>query len=153
MYAGSPLLLAISYYVSQSIYLFSAAVVILTAKREGMKQGIYSVAILVLAGTISIMLKDIFRLPRPAGYAPGTVGRYGFPSTHTSVSFAGASLLSSRIFYLWASLIALSRIVLGVHYIHDIIGGLLLGVLLGTAARAYQKDICNAMERVLGRNS
>jgi len=145
MYTGSPLLLTISYYVSQSIYLFSAAVVILTAKREGMKQGIYSIAILVLAGAISIMLKDVFRLPRPAGSVPDTIGRYGFPSTHTSVSFAGASLLNSRILYLWASLIALSRIVLGVHHIHDIVGGLLLGLLLGTAARAYQKDICGVL--------
>lgn len=145
MYPGSPLPLTIAYCVSQSIYLFLAAVVILTAKRDGMKHGIYSMVIIILAYSIGTMLKDIFQLPRPDGCVPDPIGTYGFPSTHTSAGFAGASLLNSRIFYLWAFLIGLSRITLGVHHIHDVLGGLILGVVLGTIARRYEKDICDIM--------
>ncbi|MDD3224383.1 MAG: phosphatase PAP2 family protein [Clostridium sp.] len=60
---------------------------------------------------------------------------YSFPSGHTVSSFAVASVLSSYfvqyslIFMGIASLIALSRIYLHVHYPSDIIAGILIGVL------------------------
>lgn len=60
-----------------------------------------------------------------------------FPSGHSASSFACAYMLA-RLFgkkgawaYLPASLIALSRIYVGVHYPSDVIAGILLGTVIG----------------------
>lgn len=69
-------------------------------------------------------------------------GSYGFTSNHASNAFAvwvivafGYGLRSSTsLACIWlASLVALSRVYLGVHFVGDILGGALLGSLLGVA--------------------
>lgn len=66
-------------------------------------------------------------------------GRYGFISAHATNGF-GISMFLSLVFkyrlftimtFSWATVSAYSRIYLGVHFISDIIGGILLGSLLG----------------------
>ncbi len=65
-------------------------------------------------------------------------GLYGFVSSHAANSFAIA-LLSSLFFrkrtytifiFLWAILNSYSRIYLGVHYLGDILGGAIVGILV-----------------------
>jgi undecaprenyl-diphosphatase len=64
-------------------------------------------------------------------------GGLGFPSSHAVNNFAVATMFASfypRIkvwLFAWASLIAISRVVVGVHYPADVIGGALLGVGVG----------------------
>ena len=63
-------------------------------------------------------------------------GRYGFPSSHAANSFGLIMfimlLFRSHVLALfclfWALLVCYSRIYLGVHYIGDIIGGMLIGM-------------------------
>lgn len=62
---------------------------------------------------------------------------FSFPSGHTSSAFLAAGLLSSHepwlapALFVWASLVALSRVVLGVHFPSDVLAGAALG--LGSA--------------------
>lgn len=66
-------------------------------------------------------------------------GRYGFISAHAANGFGLATFVSliyryrylTITLFLWATLTAYSRIYLGVHFISDIVGGALLGLLLG----------------------
>jgi len=64
-----------------------------------------------------------------------------FPSDHAGLAFAIASLLSffyprwSRAFYVWAFLIALSRIFVGVHYPLDVAAGIIIGIAVALAVR------------------
>ncbi|MFX0178531.1 MAG: phosphatase PAP2 family protein [Candidatus Hodarchaeota archaeon] len=88
---------------------------------------------------LNSLLKDIIQDPRPWTNA----SRYtdpGFPSGHAQQSVAGYAYLGyesyrkgkkyfSWIFVILVYLIAISRVILGVHYIQDIWGGLLIGIL------------------------
>ncbi|MBN2613851.1 MAG: phosphatase PAP2 family protein [Bacteroidales bacterium] len=65
-------------------------------------------------------------------------GRYGFISNHAANSFAlatfSALLFNNRIYtgfiFLWASVVAYSRVYLGVHYPGDILAGAIFGSFL-----------------------
>ncbi len=70
-------------------------------------------------------------------------GRYGFPSTHATTHFAFAmwwarwsvpkNLLpgwTAILWLIWATAIALSQAIVGVHFPGDLIAGALLGILL-----------------------
>ena len=63
-------------------------------------------------------------------------GKYSFPSNHAANSFAFATVLSyfydrNRIFiYILASIIAFSRVYVGVHYPLDIIFGSIIGYII-----------------------
>lgn len=103
----------------------------------------------VLSDQISHLIKHWVERPRPTheptlaglvtvvhGY---TGGRFGFVSSHACNGFAVA-LFTSLVFrrklytwtiFTWATLNALTRIYLGVHYPLDILCGALLGIMCG----------------------
>ncbi|EAS43554.1 phosphatase PAP2 family protein [Photobacterium profundum] len=83
-----------------------------------------------------LLLKNIFKRDRPSEL-PSFIrppDKYSLPSGHTAAAFIMASLISSYypewawIVWPWAIMIGLSRVLLGVHFISDIIAGALLGV-------------------------
>jgi undecaprenyl-diphosphatase len=97
----------------------------------------------MLAEVSSGLLKSAFQRDRPfvSEPVPEPIVRqpdtYSFPSGHATVSFACAAVLIAAVprlavpFGLLAAAIAWSRVVTGVHYPLDVLGGAVLGVLLG----------------------
>lgn len=97
----------------------------------------------------SLITKPYFARLRPIYYPSimdqvrtlyeGMLEPYGFISGHSAISFGIATFTSllfrqklySWIVYFWALTMAYSRIYLGVHFISDIFGGALAGLLIG----------------------
>jgi len=107
---------------------------------------VFAVLVLTVAVTDSIgyyLLKKSIARPRPHHTDIGAIVKVGygpksksFPSNHALNSFAMASVLSQfhpgakLAFYTLASLVAYSRVYVGVHWLTDVLAGAFLGILL-----------------------
>lgn len=108
--------------------------------------GLFLLASLIVSGVALIALKVLFGRLRPRylfesgsyGFQPFTfdTGMVGFPSGHTQTIFAAMTVLwltLPRLRPLWlavAVLVAFSRVVVGAHYLGDIVAGAFLAVAL-----------------------
>ena len=116
--------------------------VVLIAIPKTRKSGIIVAAALIIDAVFcSGILKNVFRRIRPFDVnttIPVLITKprdFSFPSGHTSASFAAATALylakERKLFIptlVLACLIAFSRMYLYVHYLTDILGGLLIGI-------------------------
>lgn len=105
-----------------------------------MAAAIFATALLVMA------LKFTIRRRRPEG-AWGAIYRrtdpHSFPSGHAAravliaVLFAGwGPAAVAPVIFLWAPLVVLARVAMGVHYLSDVLAGALLGFAAGLLALA-----------------
>lgn len=105
--------------------------------------GVAVVCTLLLAFSIELptylFLKNSVRRRRPPEAIKGTRAwlepsdEFSFPSGHTAAAFVMACILSdgypefSPWLFIWATLVGLSRVTLGVHFPGDIMAGAILG--------------------------
>ena len=97
---------------------------------------------LLSSAWVNVLLKNLLALPRPPPeqWKISAEG-YGFPSGHaqTSTAFWSSAYLYVRknpLAFFGATLVALislSRVILGVHYPRDVIGGIVIGLAVSTA--------------------
>lgn len=89
------------------------------------------------------LLKELFARPRPCEVLPdvftplGCTGTYSFPSNHALNNFAAAMFFYKLfpklkwVLFTTATLIAISRVYLGLHYPSDVMGGAIIGIAFG----------------------
>ncbi len=101
------------------------------------KAGFKLFCLILFLGYSSIFLKNVFKTPRPDKSLWRTeASGYGFPSGHVTVTAGFWSYILIFLRKKWLTIIgfiiiffiAFSRVYLGVHFLLDIIGGLLIGV-------------------------
>jgi len=92
------------------------------------------------------LIKSRFKRLRPCESLPAVQERipfpdkYSFPSGHTTVAVMVACLVGMNFsllwvpLLLWAAIVGLSRVALGVHYPADVIAGAVLGALCALSA-------------------
>lgn len=114
-------------------------------RRDPALNALGGVGALIAAGAAVQVFKHLVGRPRPRLDLPAweyfgptlSSDLHSFPSGHATTSFALAALLAAcypRLaapLYLAASLISVGRVAGGSHFLSDVLGGALLGLLLG----------------------
>lgn len=107
---------------------------------------VFVVLVIVATGLVVKLGKLGARRARPDGDWGGSYRRqdpHAFPSGHaaraavlTVLGFALGPSWLGPVMAVWTVLVALSRVLLGVHYVSDVVGGAVLGLVCGLVALA-----------------
>jgi undecaprenyl-diphosphatase len=111
------------------------------------REAVYGVGIVILAGLV-LAIKFTVRRQRPAGEW-GAIYRntdpHSFPSGHAArvillavLGLGLGPLWFGLLLLVWAPLVSIARVMTGLHYLLDILAGMILGLLAGLAMLAIQ---------------
>jgi undecaprenyl-diphosphatase len=123
-----------------------------------------SPVIVVAAYVVNSGLKSLVEENRPCQQLsiPNTLetcpaqGDWSFPSNHSVIAFAAATALVfayrrlGRVAYLFAVLMAASRVWVGVHYPHDVAVGALVGIVVGIPLALLAGRLAPLVDRLRG---
>jgi undecaprenyl-diphosphatase len=138
-------LLASSWWVKGALFVAVGGVGDVHSRRRFPLAATLACVTATLGAILAALLKEAFDRDRPAVADPsfepavGTPGSDSFPSGHATTAFAAAALVGAfhprfRIpLYGVATLVALSRVYLGVHFWLDVVAGSALGIVIGLA--------------------
>ena len=104
---------------------------------------------ILFVGFIAGGLKELIARPRPEGLLPiSTDEGFSFPSGHATLTSAFFGFYEKKlkrkikwIMFALVILTAISRIYLGVHYLTDVLAGLVLGYIIGKAMLILEKRV------------
>jgi undecaprenyl-diphosphatase len=116
------------------------------------------IAISVLAALV-MALKFMIRRRRPEGEWGGiyrNTDPHSFPSGHAARAFLiavmatgmGPAGVASGL-WIWAPLVCLARVAMGVHYLSDVVAGFLLGIIAGLLAMQVQAPLLTWLNSVI----
>lgn len=95
-------------------------------------------ALLIVAAVTAVLvgiLKGVFRRQRPKAKKAFATDKYSFPSGHAARATAVASTLAftnpilAPWWLIWAILVSLARVALSRHYLSDVAGGIIVGII------------------------
>jgi undecaprenyl-diphosphatase len=160
----------LSLYVGASEFLFAAALALLVLAGGWMRRAAIAGALgAALALACGQVISRIVDRPRPFVADPAGVHLFArhvadasFPSDHATAAFAIAVALALRnrrwglVALAFASLLAVGRVALGLHYPSDVLGGALLGcgvslLLYARPVRARMDALADAVGRLVDR--
>lgn len=136
-------------YIWTPLYVFWLVYIISEYGKKGIWICVFVVLLIFMTDSGSTLLfKENFKRLRPCHTLANVHlvfgkcgGKYGFVSSHAANVFGLATYLSLwlhkdiqhfwKYAFIWASIIAYSRIYLGVHYPSDVLCGALLGMFIG----------------------
>jgi len=98
-----------------------------------------TVPAIIIGFIITYILKILLKIPRPCLGLISCPNSYSFPSSHATVIFAATTtiVLNQKNNYLrfaliiFAILVSLSRVILDLHTIYDLISGSIIGIVVG----------------------
>jgi membrane-associated phospholipid phosphatase len=112
-----------------------------------------------LAGVV-LAIKFIVRRERPQGEWGGiyrNTDPHSFPSGHAARAFLIAVIASALgpiwlgvALWIWAPLVALARVSMGVHYLSDVIAGALLGIIVAVIGLQIYHPMVNWLIALTG---
>ncbi len=153
-------------FITDKSHLLAPAVILLILvvyrhKKAEIRLTVLLIITIISSDFMASLLKDVFMRVRPchviegARVLTGCGGSYSFPSGHATNIFAALVLLSLRyrkytpFFLLGASLVAYSRVYVGVHYPLDVIGGAIIGAIIATAWHFADKKGLKAIKKAV----
>jgi undecaprenyl-diphosphatase len=115
--------------------------------------------ILGLAGAV-LVIKFLVRRERPQGEW-GSIYRntdpHSFPSGHAARAFLIAVIASAlapawlaTLLWIWAPLVSLSRVAMGVHYLSDVIAGAVLGIIVALISLQIYAPMISWLTELIG---
>ncbi|CAG0958400.1 MAG: phosphatase PAP2 family protein [Candidatus Methanoperedens sp.] len=119
---------------SEPVYILLASLIFWCLNK---KTGIRVMYVIMFSAYTALLAKSLFGMPRPPYYLHKvTENEFGFPSGHAQVSsgfwgYLGIRSKKNRIIIVGAVaiiLVSLSRLYLGVHYLGDVVGGIIFGL-------------------------
>lgn len=135
-----PLMKGVTFLGNEEFYLLiMPAIYWCVDKALGIRIGI----LLLVSGGTNFLLKLLFHSPRPHWVSTKvknliSAADFGFPSGHAQNASSLWGYIALEIKRKWLRisviliifLIGLSRIILGVHFLHDVLGGWMIGIIL-----------------------
>lgn len=121
---------------------------------------------IIVLGGISLLaalvmsLKFLIRRRRPEGEWGGiyrNTDPHSFPSGHAARAFLIAILATglgpawaALMLWLWAPLVSLARVAMGVHYVSDVVAGLAVGIVFGLIVLQVQQPLLLGLSALIG---
>ncbi|ETP73905.1 PAP2 superfamily protein [Lachnospiraceae bacterium JC7] len=138
--------------------LFLITGILMTVFKKTRKTGI--ALLLLYFGVLlfgQLLLKNLFSRPRPCqidqtfALLIARPTSSSFPSTHSSWAFGAATVVflnyrkAGAVLFIFAALIAFSRLYLFMHFPTDVLFGILMGIILGIAAVKLSDRFVNVL--------
>ncbi|MGC8694723.1 MAG: phosphatase PAP2 family protein [Candidatus Micrarchaeia archaeon] len=147
---ASPTLNIIMVYLASSFFVILPLIVIfMLLKRDNRVYAL--IAFGIIAFVISELIKYIVKEPRPCNVSQlswinnvSCESSFSFPSNHASVltgviPFLNKYRILQILYIIWLILVLFGRVYLGVHYLTDVIAGIILSIIVSAAVYNYKE--------------